>query len=81
MHLRVRIFFALIIAVEVLDGRWLVPVLGILAKFLIIDHNRMIVEEILKGTIELIKILLIRPAAEAVIPLNSGCQCAPRDIR
>ena len=81
MHLRVSILFALIIAVEILNGRRPVPALGILPKLLIIDHNRMMIEEVLESVIELLVILLVCPAAEAIIPLNSGRQRAPRYIR
>ena len=43
--------------------------------------RRSTVEEILECSIKLVKVLFIRPAAEAIIPLDSGCQRTPRYIR
>ena len=78
-HIRIRLII-LVILIQILRHRRAMPILRIAFQFLLIDHNRMMLKQILKRLIEFTITLQIRLTVKPIIPLNTGSQRTPRHI-
>ena len=77
---RLLLFFCLIILFKIFCCRRTSPIFGIFFKLFIINHDRMIIEQIFKSLIKHLKIAGVSVAVKTIVPFYPRCQCTSGQI-